>query len=169
MSLYPAENQRRKVTLACDPDSNMTEQCHAEECDIRNILRKYKTTGVINHVNKHQGTYGDFTGSAGLKEALDQVGEAYDMFESVPSHIREKFANDAGKFIDFMNDENNAEEIRALGLSDSHLVNGIDPEQKYFPGQRYYPDPDVYPTHVNNPPPEVPEAPEAPESPPEGE
>ena len=39
---------------------SMTQQQFQAECDVNNILAKYKKTGQISHLAKHNGNFGDF-------------------------------------------------------------------------------------------------------------
>jgi hypothetical protein len=47
---------------------------------------------------------------------LNTVANANSMFEGLPSEIRNQFANDPAKFISFMDDENNNEQMYEMGL-----------------------------------------------------
>lgn len=102
------------------PDGSMqymTEQGHKKECDVNEIIKKYDKMGVITHVNKIEAKFGDFTVGQ-FQEMQNQILEATSMFNSLPSDIRKRFANDPGKLLDFMDDPNNREEAIKLGLID---------------------------------------------------
>lgn len=99
------------------PGKGRTKQAHKDECDINRILAKYIKTGILNHYNKYGGSYGDFT-SVDFHEAMNLVAEAQEMFDELPAKARSKFENDPGKFLDFVQDEANAEQLYDLGLSD---------------------------------------------------
>jgi len=95
---------------------SLTKQSFTKECDINNIMAKYQKTGAIDHVNKHQASYGYAT-SDDFQSALETVARGKRMFDELPSSIRTKFDNDPGKFLDFVQDENNTEEMQELGLA----------------------------------------------------
>ena len=38
---------------------SMTQQQFQAECDVNNILAKYKRTGMLTHIQKHEGNFGD--------------------------------------------------------------------------------------------------------------
>ena len=159
MSFLPPPNQRRKVAITFDGSGGLTEQHHKETVDIHTIMRKYQKTGVIEHVNQYQGTYGDFSSAPDLHTAYNAIAEAEEMFQTVPSHIREKFNNQVTDYLEFMQNPENAADIRELGLSDAHLETGIDVNPKYKEGQRYYSDPEPVPPPTEapaEPPPEDP-------------
>ncbi len=106
-----------------DPTKNIgrTEQCHKDEVNIHHILRQYQKTGVIQHVNKHQGTYMDLADLPDYQEAQNIIATAKSLFESVPAVIRADFHNDPQEYIEFMQNPENREEIEAYGLDASHL------------------------------------------------
>jgi len=84
-----AYGEKQKVTLTT-LDARV-EQCHKDECDINLTGLDYQTM-------------------------LNTVANANSMFEGLPSEIRNQFANDPAKFISFMDDENNNEQMYEMGL-----------------------------------------------------
>lgn len=94
----------------------MTKQGFAKECDINNIMKRYEKDGIISHVAKYGGQYGDFTDVPDYREALDKVMSANEMFMSLPASIRSKFENDPAKFLTFVGDPANKDEMGKLGL-----------------------------------------------------
>lgn len=116
------EKYKRSVGITFTEES-MTEQCHADEVKIQNIMKKYRDTGVIEHVNQYQGMYSDMINAPDFAEAQMQIAEAKSMFETVPAHIRSDFDNDPQKFIAFMQEPENVEAIQEYGLDASHLAN----------------------------------------------
>ena len=104
-----------RVTLTCE-DPTRTKQSMAQECEINFIMAKFQKTGVINHLSKHQGQYQDFE-PIEFQEAMNIVTTAESMFAELPSSIRAEFGNDAGHFLAFANNPDNAEELKELGLA----------------------------------------------------
>lgn len=96
---------------------SMTQQHFAEESEINNILRSHDRNGVIEHIHKGNAIYADFSNITDLSDALHQIKEAQEEFLNVPSEIREKFQNDAGKFFKFASDPENIDELRKMGLA----------------------------------------------------
>jgi len=116
MEIRRAYDRTRTTTLITG--ESLTSQAHKDECDINRIMLKWAKTGTIEHRNTFQGEYGDFTGSPGdYHEAMTQVVEANEMFESLPSQIRRRFGNDPGAFLDFVQDENNHDQLIDMGLA----------------------------------------------------
>jgi len=89
------------------------------ECDINNIMKKYKVTGSITHLNnKQRGTYLDLTNLPDYQQSLNDVIQANEAFSALPSHVRKQFENDPIQLINFLSDTNNREEAIRLGLID---------------------------------------------------
>ena len=98
-------------------EPSMTKQSFKDECNINKIMAKFQKLGAITHYAKHAPTYGDATHTE-LHDALNIVAEANTMFEELPSLLRKKFDNDPEKFLEFVNNDKNLEEMRELGLAE---------------------------------------------------
>lgn len=89
--------------VACDymPEGeSMTKQSFKDDCDVNRIMKRFQQTGIVDHVNKFAGDYGDYTDlPQSYHEACNQVLEAESMFMSLPSTVRSHFDNDPGKFL----------------------------------------------------------------------
>lgn len=96
-------------------DPGHTRQAHKDECDINRIMDRFQKSGLLSHVNQFQGEYGEFI-EMDFHEAMNTILEAKDMFETVPSDIREKFNNDPGKFLEYVTNPENVDGMRELGL-----------------------------------------------------
>ena len=116
----PQKRYRRKVVTEINSPS-MTEQQHLDTVSIHRIMERYRKAGVVDHVNRYQGEYMTFLGSTDLKENMDKMIEAQELFDSVPSGIRADFNNSPAEFIDFMQDPKNRKAIEQYGLDASHL------------------------------------------------
>ena len=94
----------------------MTQQQFKEECDVNNILAKYRKTGLVTHLSKHQGKFGDFSSLEDYQTSIGKIQEAQQSFLQLPSELRSKFENDPAKLIEFLSDANNDEEAVKYGL-----------------------------------------------------
>lgn len=112
--------ERRRVAIDNFPES-MTEQSHKNSCDIHHILRKYKKTGMLPHVNSVPGKYADYPSYIDFHTMMVKIATAKSMFESIPSHIRAKFDNDPGKFVDYASDPNNRDAMLEMGFHPDNL------------------------------------------------
>lgn len=92
-----------------------TKQSFKAECDIHNILAKFRKTGLIDFVNKNEARYGDFS-DFDFRSAMDTIAAANSMFEQLPSDIRSQFKNDPTAFIAFMDDPDNDLKAIKVGL-----------------------------------------------------
>lgn len=97
-------------------DEGATHQSFKDECDINNIIKKYKRTGVLTHVTSAVGQYGDYSSVPDFHEAMNIVARAQQEFELLPAALRKRFANDPAQFLDFVGNEANLPEMRSLGL-----------------------------------------------------
>lgn len=98
------------------PQTTMTKQSFQDECDINTIMSKYQRTGLIEHVSNIQGAYGDFTNVQEYQLSLNQVIAAQEAFDQLPATMRERFANDPGRLMSFLEDDRNRDEAIKLGL-----------------------------------------------------
>lgn len=110
-----------KYGFATTGDS-MTNQQFKEECDVNNILAKYKRTGLLSHVSRTQGQFGDFSTLEDYQTSLHKVMKAQESFGLLPSEVRNKFQNDPGKLVDFLADSKNDEEAYKFGLKIKPVV-----------------------------------------------
>lgn len=101
--------------LKCE-DESLTLQSQAQEADINVIVKRFNVTGVLPS-GIRMPTYGDFTGVADYREALDAVNAAERSFMELPAAVRKRFDNDPAAFVDFCSDPANLEEARKLGLA----------------------------------------------------
>jgi len=89
-----------------------TKQEFKAECDINSILKKFRTTGALTHVQQHGPQYGIASGEE-YADAMRVVATANTMYEELPSHIRKEFSGPE-QFLDFVQDESKQDEVRAM-------------------------------------------------------
>lgn len=99
-----------------------TEQKHKDDVDIHNIIRKYDKTGMILHIQKAIGVYGDYSEVNEFQVSQNMVIKAQSAFDALPSEIRKKFNNDPGQFFEFATDPKNKDEMITLGLANAPIV-----------------------------------------------
>jgi phage internal scaffolding protein len=108
--------REKRVSIDFKDEETLTQQHHKDEVDINNILRKFQKHGAIEHRNEYRGQYG-FATSTTLQEAMDTVIRAETMFNDLPADVRSKFNQDAGQFLDFVQNPENAKELVKMGLA----------------------------------------------------
>jgi phage internal scaffolding protein len=104
---------------------SLTQQHFKEECDVINIIKRHDRNGIIEHVQRGQARYGDFSEVADYREALDLVRDAQEEFMTIPSDIRKKFDNDPGKFYEFVSNPDNKEELKTMGFIETPEVSNV--------------------------------------------
>lgn len=99
-----------------EPGDQLTEQTHEQASDINHIIDRYTRTGILDHNSQYAGQYGDFVDAPDYIEAQTLLADANSMFESLPGEIRQQFPQGTPQFLQFVNDPDNAEHMKALGL-----------------------------------------------------
>ncbi|WNK13409.1 MAG: internal scaffolding protein [Microvirus sp.] len=111
---YDADEASLASGLAC-LDASMTQQQFKDECDINVIVRMFGITGELPQ-NVRMPTYGDFSAVVDYHTAMNAIRASQEAFEALPGAVRERFANDPQRFVDFCSDDRNLDEARKLGL-----------------------------------------------------
>lgn len=107
----------RKLTIDMEfpPDSDMTDQSFAQESDINVIMARYQSTGELPVLNGIEGQWLDVT-EMDFQEHMNFMVEAQNMFDQLPSAIRDRFGNDPGAFLGFSSNPDNELELAKMGL-----------------------------------------------------
>lgn len=123
----PHDREKTRYTgLLLDPATGelkrppeMTKQSFVAECDINNIIKQYKQTGMVRHISAkaQAGAYLDLPDEVDFQVALNLVNSAEASFATLPAKVRDRFHNSPAEFLQFMSDPNNVEEMIALGLA----------------------------------------------------
>ncbi|WNK14797.1 MAG: internal scaffolding protein [Microvirus sp.] len=112
--LYP----RLQVTFT---GPGRTKQSFKDECDINNLMAKYLKTGHMEHVNQALPRF-ECVSEHDFQSAQNLIADAKSMFENIPSAVRARFENNAGKLLDWVHDPKNVEEAASLGFLDLERV-----------------------------------------------
>lgn len=112
--INPLEGPRPE--LDCSADAGVTKQAHKDECDINRIMERFQRRGVLDHVARFEGQYGEFGDSISFHQAQQTLVAAQEAFDTLPAAVRARFKNDPAEFLDFVQDEKNAQEMFELGL-----------------------------------------------------
>lgn len=100
---------------------SMTQQHFRDECDINFIIAKYEQTGFLTdplRPGSRMYEFGDYSAVQDYQDSLNCVIAAREMFDSLPSKIRERFNYDPSRLLQFLSDESNRDEAVRLGLVD---------------------------------------------------
>lgn len=107
-----------------------------DEADVNKIVHKYLRTGQMPAVDIKNPLYADYTNVDDYKTALDKVKAAEANFAMLPAEVRDRVDNDPHKYLAFMEDEKNKDEIVGLGLvtqAEADLVWPPEPEPEPEP------------------------------------
>jgi len=93
-----------------DYSDGRTKQSFKDETDVNNIIAKHTRMGTLSHLEQWGGQYGDWS-NFDFQEAQNQIANANTMFEQLPSAVRKRFANSPEKFLEYVNNPENSEDL----------------------------------------------------------
>lgn len=103
--------------ITCTLEEGKTVQSEAQNADLNYLLRNLRGMDGIPVVgDPDTAFYGDVSEIGDYHECMCVIAKATEAFMSQPAHIRDKFENDAGKFIEFVSNDANKDEAIKLGL-----------------------------------------------------
>lgn len=91
-------------------------QSEKESCDINNILKRFEEKGQLSEMIEREPRYGDFSSVPDYQESLEIVIKAEEQFNALPAKVRDRFEGKPEKFLAFVADVNNKEEMEKMGL-----------------------------------------------------
>jgi len=103
------------VSMEFPENSDVTDQSFKDECDINTIMARYQSTGELPVLNQGNAQWLDVS-EMDFQSHMNFIIEAQDLFDQLPSSIRDRFGNDPGAFLGFCSDEANTVEIAKMGL-----------------------------------------------------
>lgn len=104
----------RRVSISFENDPGKTEQSHAHACSITNIIAQHVRAGLP--LDMPQSEFIDLTVVPDYQTALNTVMAIDDMFESLPSRIRNAFDNDPALLLQAMSDPSQRVRLTELGV-----------------------------------------------------
>lgn len=112
---------KRQQRISEDKKNSLTQKIVQEDTsvNINSIMTRFSKTGLLPMVDATKAKYGDFTQAMSFKDALILKRESDEAFMKLPAKIRERFDNNTDKFMAFMSDPDNKDEIVKLGLTKS--------------------------------------------------
>lgn len=95
-----------------------TQQQFKNDCDVNQIVAKFRSTGTISHLrNSQNGVYVDLTTMpVDLMAARQIVLTAEAAFNEIPAQHRQFFGHDPVNMINFLSDPANDEQAIKMGL-----------------------------------------------------
>jgi len=95
---------------------SMTQQNQKAECDVNGIMAKWQKTRDPSIFQRTNGAFIDATMGVDYHTALNVIKDAQEAFAELPSAIRRRLDNDPAKFLEFMHNPDNHDEMVELGL-----------------------------------------------------
>lgn len=96
-----------------------TKQEFKDECDINVLMKRYQKTGLFPQYPGQTPRYVSNIGMPDFQQAMEIVKRAEEEFAGLNSELRKRFDNDPAKFLAFVNDEANGDELIKLGLREA--------------------------------------------------
>jgi len=110
-----AYGEAKPSRIKCD--DGITEQHHSESCDVNNILATFIKTGTIPPLDPN-AKYGDMS-EFDYQTMQNQIANANSLFEQLPENVRYRFGNEPFRFLNFVQDEKNYDELVEMGLANN--------------------------------------------------
>jgi len=113
-----------RVTAQVGGESK-THQSFKDQCDINRIMSRYQKTGQLPELIRKNPVYGDFASAPDYHTAQNIVVKANEQFALLDARVRERFANEPLKFLEWATDPKNAKEMASLGLMKPEAVQRV--------------------------------------------
>lgn len=112
---YDRDSVSRETGTSCVGSKDVAQQQFKDETDINEIVRRFGLTGEIPGDFRPPQS-GDFTEVVDFHTAMNVIRSAEESFMTIPAKIRERFAHDPQKLMEFLADDRNKDEAVKLGL-----------------------------------------------------
>ncbi len=110
-------SQQERITGEAVPhptyEDGRTKQSFKDETDINKILARAQKTGTISHLAKYEGQYADFS-DFDFFESQIKLAQGREIFDALPSEIRNEFRNSQADFFAYVNDPANKDRLKKL-------------------------------------------------------
>lgn len=97
-------------------DKGLTKQSDSKDCDINLLFKRFERTGQLPEMIVRDGRYGDFSSVPDFQAAHEIVRHAEEQFMNLDAPVRNRFDNDPVKFLAFVSDPKNEDEMEKMGL-----------------------------------------------------
>ena len=115
-NVFHCKKTNRKRVVTHNEEPSKTDGSFKKQCDAKEIIHKFKTTGHVSHIREQQGQFLDVSDVTDLHTSLITVQKAKDEFYSLPANIRKKFNNSMEDYYSFLANSDNDAEAVELGL-----------------------------------------------------
>lgn len=121
------DNGRKRVQTINDEES-LTVQSDYHRSEIKEVLSKYKQTGVLLNMRDVELEYRDVGEFSDFSDLMQQSKTAEAEFMRLPSKVREVFKHDVGTWLDAAHDPEKLEELRPQ-LEELGVLEAVTPEE----------------------------------------
>lgn len=132
MGWKPATHELRRVAHPAG-GKMMTKQAFRDDVDINLIVKRYGQNGMFDHLERREATYGDFSRSTNLHEAMNLVKAAEAEFEELPAEVRTLANNDPVQYYAMLAEEKETQALKRAGMP-IDIPDGPDPVVPEPPG-----------------------------------
>ncbi len=87
-----------------------TKQSFKDETDIEKMLSRAQAAGTISHLEKYQGSYGDFA-DFDFFDSILMLTKGREVFDALPSELRSEFNQSPEQFFAYVNDPANKDDL----------------------------------------------------------
>lgn len=111
------DNKTGRVRVqTINEEKSLTQQQFKDQVEINNIIARYNKTGQWPEGLDRNSVFADVSEITDYKDSLEKVMKAQDAFGLLPGEIRNRFANDPAKLLEFIQDPRNYAEGVELGI-----------------------------------------------------
>lgn len=133
---YNTDKVSDETGLSC-PEETKTQQQFKEESDINTIVERFGISGEMPPTMNFPEPE-EFIETMDFQTSMNVIVKARESFMEMPAKQRARFQNDPQKFMEFMHNEENIDEIIKMGLAKKReqpeeptkLVNTPEPVKK---------------------------------------
>lgn len=141
-TLYTYDDAYSHEFGSANNEPSMTQQSDMADADINIIMQRYGATGQLPQVQL-EALSGDFTTVGDYRACVERIKAAEEAFMNVDAKVRKEFDNDPARFIEFVNNPENKEQLQKWGLAkqeptkETTLADLHDTLQKMVPPTEY--------------------------------
>lgn len=108
-------------------DESLTVQSDADQADIKKIMKRYTTYGIIDHLNLTEAAFKDVSELGDFADVMRTAQEAEAAFMRLPSKVREIFNHDVAEWLDTAHDQDKRDALVQAGFIQDPEANTQDP------------------------------------------
>ncbi len=112
MSMYGVE-----YSAVLPGDEPGAKQSMKDECDIEQIVMRYKKTGLVDHLAQGVPAFVDVSELGDYRAVIEQVRLVERYFAGLPALVRSSFENDASLYMDYLETDPSPEDMETRGLA----------------------------------------------------